>query len=84
MLNCRRAMEFAIKWMYSVDGGLVMPYDDRLDVYKRQPEECVITATAASSHVIQAVGANAGMCSYTQLQTFIRENPRPVIRYRCV
>lgn len=30
MLNCRRAMEFAIKWMYSVDGGLVMPYDDRL------------------------------------------------------
>ena len=30
VLNCRRAMEFAIKWMYSVDGGLVMPYDDRL------------------------------------------------------
>ena len=23
-------MEFAVKWMYSVDGGLVMPYDDRL------------------------------------------------------
>ena len=30
VLNCRRAMEFAVKWMYSVDGGLVMPYDDRL------------------------------------------------------
>ena len=30
MLNCRRSMEFAVKWMYSVDGGLVMPYDDRL------------------------------------------------------
>ena len=28
--NCRRAMEFAVKWMYSVDGALVMPYDDRL------------------------------------------------------
>ena len=28
--NCRRCMEFAVKWMYSVDGGLVMPYDDRL------------------------------------------------------
>ena len=28
--NCRRAMEFAVKWMYSVDGGLVTPYDDRL------------------------------------------------------
>ena len=30
VLTCRRAMEFAVKWMYSVDGGLVMPYDDRL------------------------------------------------------
>ena len=30
VLNCRRAMEFAVKWIYSVDGGLVMPYDDRL------------------------------------------------------
>ena len=29
-LNCRRGVEFAVKWMYSVDGGLVMPYDDRL------------------------------------------------------
>ena len=26
----RRAMEFAIKWMYSVDGSLVKPWDDRL------------------------------------------------------
>ena len=30
VLNCRRAMEFAVKWMHSVDGGLVMPCDDRL------------------------------------------------------
>ncbi|MCC2254694.1 DEAD/DEAH box helicase family protein [Ruminococcus sp. CLA-AA-H200] len=30
VLNCRRAMEFAIKWMYSVDGSLVMPYQDTL------------------------------------------------------
>ena len=29
-LNCRRAMEFAVKWMYSVDGDLVMPYQDAL------------------------------------------------------
>ena len=28
--NCRRAMEFAVKWMYPVDGALVMPWDDRL------------------------------------------------------
>lgn len=30
VLNCRRAMEFAIKWMYSVDKDLVMPWDDKL------------------------------------------------------
>ena len=30
VLNCRRAMEFAVKWMYSVDSALVMPFDDRL------------------------------------------------------
>lgn len=29
-LNCRRAMECAVKWMYSVDSALVKPYDDRL------------------------------------------------------
>ena len=32
VLNCRRAMEFAIKWMYSVDSYLEMPYDDSLNV----------------------------------------------------
>ncbi|MBR2966785.1 MAG: DEAD/DEAH box helicase family protein [Clostridia bacterium] len=30
VLNCRRAMEFAIKWMYSVDAELQMPYQDSL------------------------------------------------------
>ena len=30
IINCRRAMEFAVKWMYSVDGCLVMPYQDTL------------------------------------------------------
>lgn len=29
-LNCRRAMEFAVKWMYSVDKYLKMPYQDTL------------------------------------------------------
>ncbi|MCI8403771.1 MAG: DEAD/DEAH box helicase family protein [Clostridia bacterium] len=29
-LNCRRAMEFAVKWMYSVDKDLAMPYDTTL------------------------------------------------------
>lgn len=30
VLNCRRAMEFAIKWMYSVDKSLEKPYRDNL------------------------------------------------------
>lgn len=30
ILNSRRAMEFAIKWMYSVDSDLEMPYQDNL------------------------------------------------------
>lgn len=30
VLNCRRAMEFAVKWMYSVDSYLSLPYQDSL------------------------------------------------------
>lgn len=30
IINCRRAMEFAVKWMYSVDADLEMPYQDNL------------------------------------------------------
>lgn len=30
VLNCRRAMEFAVKWMYSVDKDLQVPYDTTL------------------------------------------------------
>ena len=30
VLNCRRAMEFAIKWMYSVDNALIKPWDEKL------------------------------------------------------
>ena len=30
VINCRRAMEFAIKWMYSVDSSLVRPWDEKL------------------------------------------------------
>ena len=30
IINCRRAMEFAVKWMYSVDTELEMPYRDNL------------------------------------------------------
>lgn len=30
IINCRRAMEMAVKWMYSVDSSLVMPWQDTL------------------------------------------------------
>ena len=30
VINCRRAMEFGIKWMYTVDSDLKMPYQDQL------------------------------------------------------
>ena len=30
VMNCRRAMEFAIKWMYSVDASLTKPYQENL------------------------------------------------------
>ncbi len=30
ILSCRRAMEAAVKWMYSVDGSLTLPVDNRL------------------------------------------------------
>ena len=30
VLCCRRAMEFAVKWMYSVDKELMLPWDDKL------------------------------------------------------
>ena len=31
ILNCCCAMEFAVKWMYSVDDVLIMPYQDNLN-----------------------------------------------------
>ncbi len=30
VINCRRAMEFAVKWLYSVDASLQKPYQDNL------------------------------------------------------
>lgn len=38
IMNCRRAMEFAIKWMYSVDQSLIMPWDDKLISLMSQEE----------------------------------------------
>ena len=38
VLNCRRAMEFAVKWMYSVDKDLEMPYNDTLQTLIDAPD----------------------------------------------
>jgi len=32
ILSCRRCLEAAVKWMYSVDADLTLPYDARLAV----------------------------------------------------
>ncbi len=38
IINSRRAMEFAIKWMYSVDKALEMPYQDNLQSLMNEEE----------------------------------------------
>ena len=38
MINSRRAMEFAVKWMYSVDTALEMPYQDNLQTLMNAEE----------------------------------------------
>lgn len=61
-LNCRRSMEFAVKWLYSIDGSLKMPYQDKLvtlmntnnfkdivgsDIYKRMEYILIVGNNAA-------------------------------------
>lgn len=38
VLNCRRAMEFAVKWMYSVDDDLIIPCHENLQSLINAPE----------------------------------------------
>ena len=45
ILNCRRAMEFALKWMYSVDSELEMPYQDSLHTLMNSEEYRQIIGT---------------------------------------
>jgi|GEM_PF-3127235 len=37
-IGCRTTMEFTVKWMYDVDGGLTMPYEDKLSTLINTPE----------------------------------------------
>ena len=60
-LTCRRAMEAAVKWMYSVDGDLAMPYDTRLVALMGSEEfrELVGTDIWRRMEFVRKVGNNA-------------------------
>ncbi|HEY5585310.1 MAG TPA: DEAD/DEAH box helicase family protein [Ruminiclostridium sp.] len=62
VLNCRRSMEFTVKWLYSIDSSLIMPYQDKLvtlintnnfkdivgpDIYKRMDYIRIVGNNAA-------------------------------------
>ncbi len=61
VLNCRRAMEFAVKWMYTVDVALTMPYDDRLVILMDSEEfrEIVGSDIWQRMKLIRTLGNNA-------------------------
>ena len=76
VIGCRRAMEFAVKWMYSVDAALILPYSDNLfslmnaeefrevvgtDLYRRMDYIRRVANTAA--HVGRKITADqAALC----------------------
>jgi len=66
VLGCRQAMETAIKWMYSVDGDLVMPYDAKLvtllnsDVFK----EIVDKETRVNMEKTLTLKLSQGWCKH--------------------
>ena len=77
VINCRRAMEFAVKWMYSVDSGLTMPYQDTLislisneefrdlvgsDIWRRMDYIRRVANTAAHSSSRRISSDQAALC----------------------
>ena len=61
VINCRRAMEFAVKWMYSVDEALKMPSGDTLNVLMNEKpfKEIVGDELFERMDLIRKVGNNA-------------------------
>ena len=61
ILNCRRAMEFAVKWMYSVDSSLAIPYQDTLISLMNTEEfhKLVGIDIMQRMHFIRKMGNNA-------------------------
>ncbi|MBO5983078.1 MAG: DUF4145 domain-containing protein, partial [Clostridia bacterium] len=59
VVNCRRAMEFAVKWMYTVDADLTLPdYDDNLVTLLGTEEfrDIVGAAMLSRMHYIRKLG----------------------------
>ncbi len=61
VLNCRRAMEFAVKWMYSVDGSLTTPWQDNLAALMSSEEFRDIVGFDVYNRmkIIRVIGNNA-------------------------
>lgn len=84
ILNSRRAMEFAIKWMYSIDDELKMPYQDNLyslmraeefvdlvpaDIMKRM--EYIRRCGNATAHSNKKLGRDEAMLCLENLSIFL-------------
>lgn len=53
IINCRRSMEFAIKWMYSIDQSLVRPYQDNLSSLMHTEEfKDIVDETSGSALIL--------------------------------
>ncbi len=61
VINCRRAMEFAVKWMYSVDGSLTTPWQDNLAALMSSEEFRDIVGNDVWNRmkIIRLIGNNA-------------------------
>ena len=79
IINCRRAMEFAIKWMYSVDSSLTMPYQDNLISLMSTEEfrDIIDEDLMKRMDFIRKMGNNAAHSGkkMTESQQTLRRNP---------
>ena len=58
---CRTALEFAVKWVYSVDGSLIKPYDDKLVtlISAEDFKDLIPSGMGAKLTYLRKVGNNA-------------------------
>lgn len=61
VINCRRAMEFAVKWIYSVDNSLTTPWQDNLAALMSSEEFRDIVGNDVWNRmkIIRVIGNNA-------------------------